>query len=166
MSQLYRLVYASQSTVDVDGTGVNLEIGRILTKSKRNNPKLNIGGVLYYGDGYFFQVLEGPRDAVTDLYNKIGLDERHSELKILTEGYIDRGLFGDWSMHFVPTRSQIRQLLAEHSFARFTPFLFSQVLLQKLIIVLSQNGQYQSHEASSSWWQRFKQKWTKEKAAV
>ncbi|NVK39436.1 MAG: BLUF domain-containing protein [Gammaproteobacteria bacterium] len=166
MSQLYRLVYASKSTVDLQGSGVNLEIGRILTKSKRNNPKLNIGGVLYYGDGYFFQVLEGARDDIYALYEKIGKDTRHSELKVLTEGYIDQGLFGDWSMHFVPSKSQIRQLLAEHSFVRFTPFLFSQVLLQKLMVVLSQNGCYETQESKSNWWDRFKSKWKKQKAAV
>ena len=73
MSQLYQLAYASQSNVSLGDKGINLEIGRILTKSKNNNSKKAIGGVLYYADGHFFQVLEGDKEAIESLFAKVCL---------------------------------------------------------------------------------------------
>jgi len=142
MLNVYQLAYASQANVTQGEKGIDLEVGRILLKSKNNNSKLNIGGVLYYADGYFFQVLEGDKDAVCRLYEKLCKDERHSHVKILAEGFIDQPMFSNWSMHFVPTVSSIRQLLRDYDLNRFTPFSFSVPLVKKLIEVLSLSGQY------------------------
>ncbi|MFT6113508.1 MAG: hypothetical protein ACJA10_000435 [Oleispira sp.] len=150
MSNLYQLTYASQANVGLDEKGVNLEVGRILTKSKSNNAQLNIGGVLYYADGYFFQVLEGEREAVQNLYEKIARDERHSDAKILLEGFIDNSQFFNWTMHFVPSGSSIRELLKDYGLSRFTPFIFSKPLVNTLIEVLSMNGQYISKNTAKS----------------
>lgn len=142
MSQLYQLAYASQSNVSLGDKGINLEIGRILTKSKNNNSKKAIGGVLYYADGHFFQVLEGDKEAIESLFEKVCLDVRHSDAKIVFEGYVDAPQFTDWSMHFVSADSSIRQLFKDNGFAKFTPFSFPESLIKTLILVLSNNGKY------------------------
>ncbi len=143
MSSLYRLVYASKAKVDLGESGINLEIGRILTKSKRNNPKVNIGGVLYYANSHFFQVLEGDRSAVRSLYQKIIQDERHSDAQVLLEGAINQREFNDWSMHFIPAGSDIQLLLKDHGHKAFTPFEFSSALVEEFLTVLKDSGVYQ-----------------------
>lgn len=146
MSNLHQLVYASEATIGLGGKGVNLEVGRILTKSKNNNGKVSIGGVLYYADGFFFQVLEGDKAAIHLLYDKICKDERHAHAKILLERTIDSPQFSDWTMHFVPAGSSIRQLLKDYGLTHFTPFIFSEALNVTLVEVLSLNGKYTSPE--------------------
>ena len=66
---LIRLAYASRASFRPSGnaSGVEPEVGRILMTSLRNNPREGIVGGLYYGDGYFFQYLEGEGDAVRRL---------------------------------------------------------------------------------------------------
>ena len=61
MSKLVQLIYASRATFapNLASGGIEKEVGRVLVQSRRNNPKKEIGGVLYYGDGCFFQCLEG-----------------------------------------------------------------------------------------------------------
>ncbi|MFT7110539.1 MAG: hypothetical protein ACI843_002208 [Psychrobacter glaciei] len=142
MSNLHQLVYASEASISSGGKGVDLEVGRILTKSKNNNSKVSIGGVLYYADGYFFQVLEGDKAAIHLLYDKICKDERHAHAKILLERSIDSPQFSDWTMHFVPAGSSIRQLLKDYGLKHFTPFIFSEALTVTLVEVLSLNGKY------------------------
>lgn len=145
MQPIYRLVYASKANINLGTTGINPEVSRILLKSKSNNAKRMIGGVLYYADGYFFQVLEGDKPSVLRLYEKIIQDERHSNSKILIEGEINRPQFSNWSMHFVATDSGIRQLLMDSGYKRFTPFEMTVSLVENLISVLSNNGVYERH---------------------
>ncbi|MEF8834062.1 MAG: BLUF domain-containing protein, partial [Halofilum sp. (in: g-proteobacteria)] len=101
---LTRLTYASTANFDINsGSGnIDLEIGRILRACKINNPRQGIGGVLHYGYGYFFQGIEGPRDAVNTLYDRIAADERHRELKVLGVRDTETRFFPDWSMKYVP----------------------------------------------------------------
>jgi len=146
---MFRLVYASESNIALGESGVDLEVGRILTKSKRNNPKRNIGGVLYYGDGHFFQVLEGDEAEVKDLYQTIAQDVRHQNPRVLLTEQIDEAMFGDWSMHLVPARSQIRQLMLTHGFEYFKPFEFSNELIQQLMVLLSKNGDIKNEQPGS-----------------
>jgi hypothetical protein len=143
MTQVYRLVYASKANVMLGETGINLEISRILLKSKSNNAKANIGGVLYFADGYFFQLLEGEKSAVTSLYHKISADNRHSDATILIEGYTDQPQFSKWSMHFIAADSSIRQLLQDHDFRVFLPFKMPIPLIEQVIAVLGNNGTYE-----------------------
>lgn len=146
---MYRLIYASESNISLGESGVDIEIGRILSKSKRNNPKRNIGGVLYYGDGHFFQVLEGEEAEVRALYDIIAKDERHKNVRIIYQEPINSTLFGDWSMHLVPSKSQIRMLLSQNGFERFTPFQFPMRLIKELMLLLSQNGEIQTKQGQS-----------------
>lgn len=156
MPNLFRLVYASEANVKNLKAGVNPEIGRILSVSKRNNTKRDIGGVLYYGDGYFFQVLEGDKEKVQGLYTKICGDLRHKNACILDTSLIENRLFADWSMQFIPNQSAIRKLLKERGFSRFTPLEFSsettRALVQHFGASLHQDSKKLKNQAS--WLQR------------
>ena len=94
---LFRLVYASRATAAclADLTG-NLD--RILAAAIANNRPKDITGLLIAHRGWFLQALEGPMDAVHDLFRCICADPRHRDAILLAEGPTDQREFGQWSM--------------------------------------------------------------------
>ena len=71
---LVRLLYASRATEEVTQD----ELLSILKKSRINNLAAGVTGVLCYSGGVFLQVLEGGREPVSHLYNRIAGDTRTS----------------------------------------------------------------------------------------
>ncbi|MFI2810659.1 MULTISPECIES: BLUF domain-containing protein [Microbulbifer] len=128
MSELVRLIYASRAEfAPADPVqGVEPNVGRILMQSRRNNKRSGIGGVLYFGDGHFFQVLEGEREAVNRTYQRISGDSRHRQLTILSVNTAETRLFADWSMKYVPAEQSVREFLAARDYLRFAPLQFSE----------------------------------------
>lgn len=76
------------------------ELFDILTKSRLNNAKLNVTGMLLYKDGNIIQVLEGEETGVRTLYAKIALDPRHQAIIKLLQGTTEVRQFPEWSMGF------------------------------------------------------------------
>ncbi|MBL6445340.1 BLUF domain-containing protein [Fulvivirga sp. 29W222] len=74
------------------------EITKILTSCKRNNPPLQITGVLLYSDTKFIQMVEGESKVITSLYDKIKLDVRHSNVRMISYGPIKEKSFPSWHM--------------------------------------------------------------------
>ena len=70
----------------------------ILAQSRRNNAELGISGMLLLHEGSFFQVLEGEREVVERLYEKIGKDARHQRTTKIIQGPIEERAFASWSM--------------------------------------------------------------------
>jgi len=91
---LVRLVYASRAVPAVDQE----ELVAILKKSKANNPKQGITGVLCFSEGIFLQALEGGRSAVNQLYGRIVSDARHTNAELLCYDEIGERRFAGWSM--------------------------------------------------------------------
>ena len=91
---LVRLMYASRAVPAVDQE----ELVAILKTSKTNNPKVGVTGVLCLSGGIFMQVLEGGRNAVNRLYNRIAADSRHSDVVLLCYDEIAERRFAGWSM--------------------------------------------------------------------
>ena len=77
------------------------DIQAIGEQSQRNNERLGLTGVLMASGGLFYQVLEGPDEAVDEVYRKIVEDGRHTDLLLLsTETGVNR-LFPSWSMQTI-----------------------------------------------------------------
>jgi hypothetical protein len=94
---LVNLIYASSAVKRMSQE----ELIAILEKSRENNEKRNITGMLLYKDGNFLQVLEGENDAVTDLYYIITKDERHTDPQLLLKREITKRTFSEWEMGFI-----------------------------------------------------------------
>jgi len=106
---LYNLVYCSKAAAGVDDAAV----ARIIEVSKRWNPEQGITGLLVFGSGIFFQWLEGPRDNVTALMNKLKTDSRHESIVMFNENEEARErLFPEWDMELVTT-DDIRDVLVD-----------------------------------------------------
>lgn len=135
MSELIELVYASRSNVErnAGGLGVEPEIGRILTQSRRNNEPLRIGGVLCFGSDTFFQCLEGERDAVEKLYSKLHDDPRHRDVTLLRKRPIERRRFKLWAMKYLTLDRTLRAKLQQSGHDRFDPFEFSETTIDQVL---------------------------------
>jgi hypothetical protein len=72
----------------------------LLQRSRHKNASLGITGMLLYKGGNFMQALEGPYQAVHDLYSTIALDPRHRSLSKLLEYPTKERKFADWTMGF------------------------------------------------------------------
>jgi hypothetical protein len=74
----------------------------ILQASQERNACLGITGLLVSRDDLFLQLLEGPRQAVTDTFARILRDPRHSDVTLVTMQDADLRLFAAWSMKSCP----------------------------------------------------------------
>lgn len=106
---IHNLVYCSQASADMDDE----VIASIIATARHHNPRLGITGLLVFGQGIFFQWLEGPRDNVTGLLARIAADTRHTNLVVLSqEDDIRDRLFPEWDMEWVEA-ADIREVLED-----------------------------------------------------
>ncbi len=96
---MYRIIYLSSAIDSVDET----ELENLLVKSRENNKLNEISGILLHIDGDFIQVLEGYKEIVTNLYNKIATDKRHKGIITVAKGEVEKRQFSDWSMGYKST---------------------------------------------------------------
>jgi hypothetical protein len=138
MPQLTRIIYISRSTFKSvkSSNAIEPNVARILAKSRINNRRNGLVGVLYFGQGCFLQCLEGEQSAVDTLYAKLQLDDRHTDIKLLSRESIDAVSYTDWAMKFVPVEKQMMQLLQEGGYSSFDPYRFDAVMLQKVMHLL------------------------------
>jgi hypothetical protein len=113
MTMLVRLMYASRAADSVNAD----ELAAILKKSKENNAAVGVTGVLCYcfNADIFLQVLEGAREAVSALYNRIAQDARHREVVLLHYEEIGERHFSSWSMGQVNMNRLNPALLLKYS---------------------------------------------------
>ena len=108
---LVRLMYASRAAESVNHD----ELVAILKKSKTNNPSIGVTGVLCFSAGIFLQVLEGGRNQVSQLYNRIATDPRHRDVILLSYEEIGERRFAGWSMGQVNLNRLNPALLMKYS---------------------------------------------------
>ena len=99
--QVHRLVYFSRNAMPGTSDEVVDGVHQILKSSRRNNAKVGVTGALLFNSGCFAQVLEGPSSAVSETFERIQWDERHSDVLVLEYAPVAGRSFPDWSMSFV-----------------------------------------------------------------
>ena len=102
-----QLIYISAATVAF----TTEDLTNLLEKARSNNSKVDVSGMLIYHEGSFFQVLEGPEEAVKSIYEIVADDPRHEEVRLLLKQNVESRSFADWSMGFVnPNRDLFQQI--------------------------------------------------------
>jgi methanogenic corrinoid protein MtbC1 len=91
------LTYRSWATEPVAACGLE----RLLTRAKARNRRLGVTGMLLYSDRQFFQWLEGPPEALAEVWDAIRGDPRHGQIELIDHHPRSMRLFGDWDMRFV-----------------------------------------------------------------
>ncbi len=153
MQKLIQLVYISRSTfvpAALSG-GIEPNVARILLKSRANNEKNGLVGVLYFGDNNFFQCLEGEQSAVETLYAKLLLDPRHKDLKIIVKKSINTLSFKSWSMKYVPLETKMTALLQSKGYKKFDPYKFDDEMNRHVVELLHEVKYSSEYVAAESY---------------
>lgn len=95
-TDLCTLIYNSAATHPMTES----DLVGLLEQSRNHNPAVGVTGMLLYHDHCFFQVLEGPRDAVHTLADRIEQDRRHTQMTVIIDEPIHKRSFGEWTMGF------------------------------------------------------------------
>lgn len=119
---LVRCAYASRSVETV----TKQLLGSILEVSRKRNHEKGVTGFLCISGDVFIQVLEGGRDAISELFIKIANDPRHTNVRLLIYEEIQQRKFGNWSMGQVDLmKVNAAMLLKYHETAELNPFTCS-----------------------------------------
>lgn len=116
-SDLCQLVYLSHITST--GLASASTLNDIAEVAIERNQADNITGILCYGNGYFFQCVEGSEQALTNLKNRLLVDDRHKDLKILDFSVIAERRFAGWSLRSITLE---RWMMNEPKLKSFMPF--------------------------------------------
>ena len=90
----HRVIYASRSLID----GWGPDLLAIARAAFRRNAALGVTGALYFDRLRFFQLLEGPEGAVSELMRAIREDGRHAGVQVLSQGWTPSRRFAGWSL--------------------------------------------------------------------
>lgn len=96
----YQLVYLSVRRAKDRQTVFGQDVRDILAEARAFNAGVGITGALLFNGTHFAQVLEGDRDAVLGLMNRILRDPRHSHVILVEEAFVEDRIFPDWAMAF------------------------------------------------------------------
>jgi hypothetical protein len=97
---MYQLAYISTFGLDVGPQ----DISQILERSRANNKRKGITGLLIADGIRFLQILEGERLDVEETFTRIGKDTRHFGVFKLAESEIVSRGFGAWDMAYREVR--------------------------------------------------------------
>ena len=138
VSDLVQIVYVSRSTFTTMPAELGIEpsVARILAQSRVNNARRGLVGALYFGDGCFFQCLEGRTEDVERLYAALLRDPRHTDLKVLVRRPIERTSFAAWSMKYVPLDAEMKTLLRALGLQTFDPYRFDEATVTRVLEML------------------------------
>ena len=116
-TDLCQLVYLSRIT----STGLSnaSTLNDIAEVASKRNKADNITGILCYGNGYFLQCVEGSEQALTNLKNRLVMDDRHKDLTILDFSALEKRRFAGWSLRSITLE---RWMIKEPKLKGFMPF--------------------------------------------
>lgn len=96
---LHRAIYVSDAVGDAKTS--LLILAEILGASMQNNRRDGVTGVLMRHDGRFLQAIEGRRADVDRLMDRLRLDPRHENIRLLSDQNVSGRLFPEWPMTLV-----------------------------------------------------------------
>ena len=99
MGQIHYVTYVSRMTLKAGITPRTLS--DIMTVAQRENSAHQITGFLCFGNGYFFQYIEGEKSSIEQLFGNIQRDGRNRDVTLKSKGVIEERLFQDWQMLMV-----------------------------------------------------------------
>ena len=121
------LVYVSTARPGLDQN----DFQDIMTVAERNNQRLGITGLVMFNGFNFMQCIEGERAVAKDRLHRIGMDDRHTGLTILSHHEIANRQFAQWYMagQYFPVKcglpqSALSEILSDNSVSENTRNLF------------------------------------------
>ena len=91
-----QLIYTSRAAKGMS----EKDVDAVLDVARRSNQELGITGFLLYDGEHFVQLLEGDREHVEQVFDKISGDARHSGIQALIRQQAESRTFSNWSMAY------------------------------------------------------------------
>ena len=112
---LTQLIYFSQPFGFDDAM-----LNGILSDARRWNQREDITGALICRADVYLQLIEGPAAAIDATFERIGCDDRHQDVTLLSRATVDARLFPGWTMRDDPRHSWLwtREEVAAGALAR------------------------------------------------
>lgn len=118
---LVQLVYVSSITL---GSRFSMTIFEEVESHARNfNQQQGITGTLCYGNGHFLQCIEGEKDKIAALTQRIFADNRHKNVQVLLLQVIKQRSFTDWRMRLLFLERWLWSPATKKQAAQLSPFL-------------------------------------------
>ena len=118
-------MYASKALHDFDEP----ELLALLESARTTNARYGVTGMLVYAARSFLQQFEGADADVEVIWDRIRLDPRHTELRVLGDGPVTQRQFEDWSMGFEhPDDADLEETLPGYRGSTDYPFVSSQLV--------------------------------------
>lgn len=99
---VYQLIYTSSAMSSLD----DFALREIAQNSNYYNQQIGVTGLLLFHEGSILQVLEGDKESVTELYEKVKRDPRHTGCMTLSTRTAERREFSDWFMGYKNVSAQ------------------------------------------------------------
>ncbi len=100
---MLRLIYFSTARLGLDPA----DLENILSHAVASNVARGVTGILLYNGQNFLQVLEGPRQAVEELYARIGQDGRHTGVALIKTEDVSTLSYPEWGMKLKELNSDL-----------------------------------------------------------
>ena len=143
-TDLYQFIYISRITsIGLSGASTLNDIAEV---SIAHNKAENISGILCYGNGYFFQYIEGSEQALTNLKNRILKDNRHKDIQTLAFSAITERRFTGWSLRSIILERWMLKDPKVKVFLPFKPYDWDSNDWAKLLEILQGYYEYQEIE--------------------
>ena len=127
---LYRLGYVSTQTRQMAAA----DLIDLLNVARETNKQLGVTGMLLHREDSFFQVIEGTKQSVLSLFERICSDPRHQRIEVLFQEPAEEREFPDWQMGFIELDGIDVSLLPG-----FSNFLVDEVEPRRLLEALTRS---------------------------
>lgn len=134
-----RLTYASTTTSKP--ATIRDDLVAILSEAQRHNFNHQLNGVLFYGNDYFFQCIEGEKRHVDILYEKLLKDPRHKDIMLLSYKPISKPRFVGWNMKYVLQEPAILDFFSSNQWSHFNPYALDDDLIEPFLNILYRHNQ-------------------------
>jgi hypothetical protein len=96
--QPWRLSYTSRRTFCSETGTAAEEVAAIQRNASEHNQRVGLMGALVASSSRFAQVLEGPRDVLERIFERICRDDRHDDVLVTSFAPIDTPAFADFQL--------------------------------------------------------------------
>jgi L-cysteine desulfidase len=90
------------------------EVTELLDLTEIRNNNRGVNGLLIYSEGNFFEVIEGEKNMILELFENIKEDPRHRNIMMIFEKDMDKPLFYDKEANFISENTKHRQMNVEN----------------------------------------------------
>src|SRR5690606_34452666 len=98
--------YVSTASRDLNQS----EVVELLDQTEVRNNQMGIHGLLIYSEGNFFEVLEGDKTVILDLFGSIKEDGRHKNIISIFEKPVKEKLFDPRDGYFISANTRYRKM--------------------------------------------------------